>query len=217
MMRLQTQTSNMKKILKEVTIWGGIKRGVALLLLLLCNFNLFAQFYNGSQISFGKNRVQFQKFNWTYYRSTQYDVYFYPNSKALAEYTFAIAPQYIREIEKRLNYSSSKKIQFIVYNTQGDFRESNFAFDNEDFYNQGGITNVYGTKIYLYFNGDHNHFDRMIKEGIANTFAHLLIEGQNLGANISSEYLICRGTTSINSIPYSGIVLRASSAISSVN
>lgn len=190
MMRLQTQTSNMKKILKEVTIWGGIKRGVALLLLLLCNFNLFAQFYNGSQISFGKNRVQFQKFNWTYYRSTQYDVYFYPNSKALAEYTFAIAPQYIREIEKRLNYSSSKKIQFIVYNTQGDFRESNFAFDNEDFYNQGGITNVYGTKIYLYFNGDHNHFDRMIKEGIANTFAHLLIEGQNLGANISSEYLI---------------------------
>lgn len=167
----------------------GIRRQLLLLALLMCNAVAFAQFYNGSQISFGKNRVQHQKFNWSYFRSPQFDVYFYPNSQALAEYTFAIAPQYIREIEKRLNYSSSKKIQFIVYNTQGDFRESNFAFDNEDFYNQGGVTNVYGTKIYLYFNGDHNHFDRMIREGIANIFAHLLIEGQSLGANISSEHL----------------------------
>ena len=66
-------------------------------------------------------------------------------------------PEYISEIEKLLNYTSNKKLQIIVYNTQSDFRESNFAYDYEDFYNQGGITNIYGTKIYIYFDGNRAH------------------------------------------------------------
>lgn len=159
-----------------------------------------AQFYNGSQLSFGKNRVQYQKFNWTYYRNNQFDVYFYPTGKALAQYTFYKAPQYIDEIERLLNYSSTKKIQFIVYNTQSDFRESNFAYDDEDFYNQGGVTNIYGTKAYLYFDGNHRHFDAMIRSGIANIMARLIVEGQSVGSNIS--------TTSLMDIPnwyYSGL------------
>lgn len=149
-----------------------------------------AQFYNGSNVSFGKNRVQYQQQNWEYFRTAQYDVYFYPNSKALAEYTMQQAPQIIEEIERMLNYTATKKIQFIVYNTQSDFRESNFAYDNDDFYNQGGVTNIYGTKIYLYFDGNRSHFDRMMRAGIMNLYAHWIINGTSVGANISSESLL---------------------------
>lgn len=149
-----------------------------------------AQFYNGSQLTFGKNRVQYQKQNWQYYRTSQFDVYFYPTGKALAEYALAQIPQMIDETEKLLNYSSSKKLQFIVYNTQSDFRESNFAYDNDDFYNQGGVTNIYGTKIYVYFDGNHAHFDKMLRSGIMNIYAHLVIDGASVGANISSESLL---------------------------
>lgn len=159
-----------------------------------------SQFYNGSQLTFGKNRVQHQKFNWTYFRTTKFDVYFYPNGKELAQYTLYKAPVFIEEIERMLNFSSSKKLQFIVYTTQSDFRESNFAFDNDDFYNQGGVTNIYGTKIYLYFDGDHGHLDKMIRSGIMNIYAHLLVEGQSVGSNITSE--------SLNNVPvwyYSGL------------
>ena len=97
---------------------------------------LHAQFYNGSQISFGKNRVQHQNFNWQYLRADQYDVYFYPTGKALAQYVYYKVPQYLGEMAQLLNYTSQKKLQFIVYNTQQDFRESNFAYDDEEFYNQ---------------------------------------------------------------------------------
>lgn len=151
---------------------------------------LRAQFYNGSQISFGKNRVQHQDFNWQYMRAEQYDVYFYPTGKALAQYTFYKVPEYIREIENILNYTSRKKLQIIVYNTQQDFRESNFAYDDEDFYNQGGVTNIYGTKIYVYFDGNREHFDRMIRSGIMNVYAHWLVQGATVGSNISADYLI---------------------------
>lgn len=161
---------------------------MVLFLLLIAAVPLYAQFYNGSQLSFGKNRVQHQKFNWEYFRDTQFDVYFYPTGKNLAEYTLYKAPQFISEIEKMLNFTSEKKIQFIVYNTQADFRESNFAYDDEDFYNQGGVTNIYGTKVYLYFDGSHAHFDKMLKAGIMNIYAHLLVEGSTTASNMKSSY-----------------------------
>lgn len=158
--------------------------------ILLGSGNLMAQFYNGSQLSFGKNRVQYQKQNWQYYRTEQFDVYFYPTGKQLGEYTLAQAPKIIEEIERTFNFTATKKIQFIVYNTQSDFRESNFAYDNDNFYNQGGVTNIYGTKVYLYFDGNRAHFDKMMRAGIANLYAHWIINGTSVGANISSDYLL---------------------------
>lgn len=166
-----------------------IKKSLYILVFLLLVVQLQAQFYNGSQLTFGKNRVQYQNYNWQLFRSNQYDVYFYPTSRPLAEYTYGKAISFITELEKTFNYSLSKKIHFIVYNTQSDFRESNFGFDNEDFYNQGGVTNIYGSKVYLYFNGDHNQFDKMIKSGIATIFARNITEGESVGANISSGHL----------------------------
>jgi hypothetical protein len=168
------------------------KKTLILTILLILAGTLQAQFYNGSQLTFGKNRVQFQTFNWQYYRANLYDVYYYPTSKPLAEYTYGKAAGMISDIERILNYSLYKKIHFIVYNTQADFRESNFGFDNEDFYNQGGITNIYGNKVYLYFDGDHNKFDKMIKSGITTIFARNIVEGESVLANISSRTpLLC--------------------------
>ena len=160
--------------------------------LFLCLFLPFAhaQFYNGSQLSFGKSRVQHQNFNWQYLRAEQYDVYYYPTGRALAQYVFYKTPEYISEIEKLLNYTSRKKLQIIVYNTQSDFRESNFAYDYEDFYNQGGVTNIYGTKIYIYFDGNRAHLDKMIRGGLMNVYAHWMVQGATVGANISYDYLM---------------------------
>ena len=149
-----------------------------------------AQFYNGSQISFGKNRVQHQNYNWQYMRAEQYDVYYYPTGKALAQYVYYKVPQVLSEIEEMLHYNSKRKLQLIVYNTQEDFRESNFAYDDDDFYNQGGVTNVYGTKIYIYFDGNRAHLDRMIRSGVMNVYAHWVVQGATVGSNMTYDYLM---------------------------
>ena len=149
-----------------------------------------AQFYNGSQLTFGKNRVQHQNFNWQYLRAEQYDVYYYPTGRELAQYVFYKTPEIITEIEHLLNYTSKKKLQIIVYNTQSDYRESNFAYDYDDFYNQGGVTNIYGTKIYVYFDGNRAHFDKMIRAGVMNVYAHWMVQGATIGSNISYDYLM---------------------------
>jgi hypothetical protein len=161
---------------------------------------VFGQFYNGSHLTFGKSRVQYQNFNWQYYRHSQFDVYFYPNSRPVADYVYAVTPELIKEIEKSFNFISEKKLQFIVYRTQSDFKESNFNYDNDDFYNQAGITNIYGSKVYLYFDGNHAHLNKMIRSGIASVYARGIVQGQTLRANMASEY-----TTSEPNWFYSGL------------
>lgn len=169
---------------------GNALRITLSLLLFGFTFSTQAQFYNGSNVSFGKNRVQYQHFNWMYYRTEQFDVYFYPTSQELAEYAAFKVSEQIETLQRWLNFNPSKKPLFFVYNTEGDFRESNFAFDNDNFYNQGGVTNIYGSKIYLYFDGNHTHFDNMIRSGIMEVFARAIVEGESVSSNISSETLM---------------------------
>ena len=177
---------------KKHPIFRLLSRKIVMIGAVFCLFltSGHAQFYNGSQLSFGKSRVQHQHFNWQYLRAEQYDVYYYPTGRALAQYVFYKTPEYISEIEKLLNYTSKKKLQIIVYNTQSDFRESNFAYDYEDFYNQGGVTNIYGTKIYIYFDGNRAHLDKMIRGGLMNVYAHWIVQGATVSANISYDYLM---------------------------
>jgi len=69
----------------------------------------FPQFYNGSNQTFGKNRVQFNDFHWTYYKFRDIDTYFYLNGKELAQYTARYATQQIPLIEAKLGSLMDKK------------------------------------------------------------------------------------------------------------
>ena len=53
-----------------------IKIACIMLVVWVFSFPASAQFYNGSQITFGKNRVQYTDFLWTYFRFNNYDVYY---------------------------------------------------------------------------------------------------------------------------------------------
>ena len=75
-----------------------------------------AQFYNGHQMSFGKNRVQYNEFVWSFYRYAKYDVYFNEDGKNLAEYTADYAEQIIPQIEAFFDYTMEKEF-FLWYTT----------------------------------------------------------------------------------------------------
>lgn len=157
---------------------------------LTISFHSYAQFYNGSHITFGKNRVQHQYREWIYIKQNNFDVYFYTQGRSLAQYTAYVASDYILEIEQKLNCSLSQKLQFFIYENYADFKESNFNYDNEFFYNTGGIANVYGPKVFLYFEGSHLKFNHLIKNGIAHVYANAILQGQTARSNYSASSLL---------------------------
>ncbi|MFZ4706386.1 MAG: hypothetical protein ACOYMF_10310 [Bacteroidales bacterium] len=158
--------------------------------LLAMHLPALGQFYNGSQMSFGKNRVQYNDFQWTYFKFTGFDVYFYLNGKELATHTARYAKENIPEIGRRLQGTLNEKIDFVIFNNLTDLKQSNIGLVSDQQYNTGGVTQIIGRKVFIYFDGDYTHFDRQIRSGIAKLLVDQTISGGSIGAQIKNATLI---------------------------
>jgi Tol biopolymer transport system component len=147
-----------------------------------------AQFYNGSQLTFGKNRVQFKNFLWGYFRFEKFDTYYYLNGRELAMYTAEYADTHIKEIETGLQSTLEEKVQFIIFNNLTDLKQSNIGNESDwDSYNTGGVTRIIGGKVMVYFDGNYDHFEQQIRAGIATVILNEMIYGTGIGAQIKNN------------------------------
>ncbi len=151
-----------------------------------------AQFYNGSQMTFGKNRVQYKDFLWTYYRFPRFDVYFYLNGKELATHTALYAQSYVSQLERKLQttFEDKDKFQFVVFNNMSDLKQSNIGLSGDQQFNTGGVTYIVEHKVFVYFDGDYTHFDKQIRAGIAKLLIDKTIYGGSIGTQIKNATLI---------------------------
>ena len=158
--------------------------------LLIAALGSHAQFYNGSQMTFGKSRVQYNDFLWTYFRFEKFDTYFYLNGKELATYAAEYADKHIKEIEMELESNLEEKIQFIIFNNLSDLKQSNIGLTGDfDSYNTGGVTRIIGGRVLIYFDGNYDHFEQQIRAGIAQVILNEMIYGAGIGAQIKNNAL----------------------------
>lgn len=142
---------------------------------LIAKFN--AQFYYGSQLDFGKNRIQYQSFNWTYFDFERYRVYLYEGGQEVARYVATSVDRQLPIMEKRLDFQVDDKIDVIVYNNQNDFKQSNIGLSNEQTGNIGGVTRIVGDKIFVYFTGSHAEMDKQIRAALAELMIDQMMYG----------------------------------------
>ena len=138
---------------------------------------VYAQFYNGTKMDFGKNRVQFSDYLWSHYKYEHFNIYFYEDGKHLADYAARSAQLQLKELEFQFEYQFKGKIQFVIYNTQNQSRESNIGNYPDEDLNPGGFARIIGDKVFLFFDGDHQHFDRQIRNGVAQILLDNIIFG----------------------------------------
>jgi len=163
---------------------------VLVLALMLAPFISKAQFYNGSQMPFGKSRVQYGDFLWTFYRFNDFDTYFYLNGKELAIYTARYAREILPELEQLLESRATDKIQFIIFNSITDLKQSNIGLVSDQQYNIGGITHIIANKVFIYFDGNYNNFERQIRAGMARALIDQSIYGGSVGRQITNSTLM---------------------------
>lgn len=136
-----------------------------------------AQFYYGLHQEFGKNRVEFNTFDWKFYRFENIDVYFYKSSDPIARRVAVMAHQTLSQMEKTLDSPIQDRLSIVVFNNLSDLVQSNLIASNEDAYNTGGVTRLAGNKMHLYFNGSYAHLEQQIKAGMAEVAINNLIYG----------------------------------------
>lgn len=163
-------------------------RLVIITLTLLSSLISSAQFYNGMQMSFGKNRVQYGEYSWTYFRFDDFDCYYNEYGREVAQYACKVAEEKLAEIEDYFDYSLDKRLIFIVYNKKTDFRQSNVGLvSTEDDYNVGGYNRIIKNKISLYFNGDHEEFAKQIASTIAEAVVYEMVYNADTRDKVSSS------------------------------
>ncbi len=154
-----------------------MKRLFSLFFIVFCVRIVSAQFYYGSQLEFGKNRIQYQSFNWTYFDFERFRVYLYEGGQEIARYAATSVDRQLPIMEKRLDFQLDDKIDVIVYNNQNDFKQSNIGLASEDNGNIGGVTRIIGDKIFIYFTGSHADLDKQIRAALAELMVDQMMYG----------------------------------------
>jgi len=162
-------------------------RLIITLFALLPSLLLSGQFYNGLQMSFGKNRVQYGNYSWTYFRFDNFDCYYNEFGREVAQYACKVASEKLNEIEDYFDYTLDKRLILVVYNKKNDFKQSNIGLvSTEDDYNVGGYSRIIKNKVSLYFNGDHEEFEKQIASAIAEVVVYEMVYNGDTHDRVSS-------------------------------
>ena len=90
------------------------------LLLLISSACLHAQY-----VDFGRNKIQYDDFDWHTISTEHFRIYYYPQMKELAEIGAAYAEETYKIHEQNFNYSLADTVPIIFYATPTQFRETN--------------------------------------------------------------------------------------------
>lgn len=171
---------------------NNIKKLIIILIACILFQSAKGQFYNGLQMSFGKNKVQYYDFYWQYYRFDDFDCYFNEFGRDLAQFTAAYAKKKLAEAEDFFDYTIDKRIIFIIFNKNSEYKQSNIGlvtFD-EDSYNTGGFNRIIKNKVMLYYEGDHEAFKRQIAASINEVIINEMLYNADVKDRIASSSLI---------------------------
>jgi Tol biopolymer transport system component len=171
---------------------GTIKKLIITIITCFLYLNASGQFYNGHQMSFGKNKVQYYDYYWSYYRFENFDCYFNEYGRDLAQFTANYAMKKLEEIEDYFDYTLEKRLIFMIFNKYAEFKQSNIGlvtFD-EDSYNTGGFSRIIKNKVMLYYEGDHVAYQRQIAASITEVIINEMLYNADVKDRISSSSLI---------------------------
>lgn len=142
-----------------------------------------------NSVEFGKNRVQHKKFTWKFYQSPNFNTYVAQGGVELGKFVAQVAEEELRPIENFIEYSLQRRANIVVYNSYNDFKSSNIGLGS-DWQNSGGLTKLVNNKLVVYFDGNHEHLKRQIREGIARVLTDNLLFGDDIGEFASNQALL---------------------------
>lgn len=142
-----------------------------------------------NSVEFGKNRVQHKKFAWKFYQSPNFNTYVAQGGVELGKFVAQVAEDELQPIENFIEYSLQRRANIVVYNNYNDYKSSNIGLGS-DWQNSGGLTKLVNNKLVVYFDGNHEHLKRQVKEGIARVLTDNLMFGDDIGEFASNQALL---------------------------
>lgn len=140
-------------------------------------------------VEYGKNRVQYQKFNWRYYQTENFNSYFSQDGLEVGKYVAQVAEKELPQLEEFIEYGLQRRANIAVYNNFDEMYQSNIGL-GIDWQVTGGVTKLVNNKMLVYFDGNHENLRRQIRQGIAGILVQNILFGDDLGEFAANQTLL---------------------------
>ncbi len=124
---------------------------------------LSAQFY------FGKNKVQYNDFDWRIMETEHFNIYFYLREAELAEIAAKSAENSYDFLSAKFGHEIYSRIPLIIYSSPNHFVQTNVTHGMLP-ENVGGFTEFIKGRVVMPFNGSFHDFDRILRHELVHVF-----------------------------------------------
>ena len=152
-------------------------------LLILLSFLSQTGFSQQTREEFGQNRLQYDDFNWRYYATQDFDVYFYGKSDKIALQAIDFLEKEFERITEVVGYSPYFKAKVFLYNSINDLQQSNIGVRGQS-HRVGGQTNFVKSYIEVANPGWITGF----KENLSIELSKLILNDMMFGGSLSDMW-----------------------------
>ncbi|WP_339867303.1 biopolymer transporter Tol [uncultured Algoriphagus sp.] len=146
----------------------------------LNSFFALAQF---DQERFGKNRIQHHQFEWYFYSSNNFEVYYYDRGGANAKMAIEYLESEFNRLTQMIGYVAYTKPKIYIYNSPEERLQSNINLNKEE-YNEQGQTNFNRLLAEVAYQGEIDLF----KEDLIYGTTKVIIEEMLYGSSVSDAF-----------------------------
>jgi hypothetical protein len=120
-------------------------------------------------VPFGKNKIQYENFEWHVLSGEHLDVYYYPEEEDVARLALAWGEESFRFLEQKFQHHPFRRIPLIVYSSDTHFEQTNVLPGHIP---EGvlGFTEYLKRRVALPFRGDYEQFRSTLRHELVHAF-----------------------------------------------
>ena len=130
---------------------------------------IWANLIYGQSLGFGKNKVQYDDFQWKRIETTHFDLFFYPEEEALAAHTAIIVERQFRDLERKFVHTVKRRIPLVIYSSHIYFEQTNII---PNLLPEGvaGFTEYLKGRVALPLSGSIPEYERVLHHELVHVF-----------------------------------------------
>ncbi len=145
-----------------------------------------AQYY---YTKFGQNRIQYKKFDWYFYSTNNFEVYYYFGGEAYAKQALEFLEDEFIELTDVLGYAPYTKTKIFIYNSTQDLQQSNIGIGG-DVFTIGGKTDFVKLQTEIAYPGKALEFKQEMIKQLSEILINDMMFGGSLAEIFQNSYLL---------------------------
>src|SRR5215207_5152054 len=133
---------------------------------------------------FGRNKVQYTRFDFKIIQTEHFDVYYYDRERTAALDGARMAERNYARLSKVLNHEFRERKPIILYASQSDFMQTNATEVSSE--GTGGVTDFARNRAVMPFTGAYSDFEHVLTHEMAHQFQYDIWSRGRAGAGINT-------------------------------